>query len=184
MKKDFGKNPWFYPLPVLIVGTYDKNGNADAMNAAWGGLYGADMVELCLSESHKTTKNIKEKKAFTVSFADAANLKACDYVGIVSANSTADKMAKSGLTTEKSRFVDAPVINDFLLFWNVSLLVHRRGHVLGRIVNIAADESVLDDKGSIDLTKFKPITYEPVNHGYYVVGEKVGQAFSDGNALK
>ena len=76
MKKDFGKNPWFYPLPVLIVGTYDKNGNADAMNAAWGGLYGADMVELCLSESHKTTKNIKEKKAFTVSFADAANLKA------------------------------------------------------------------------------------------------------------
>lgn len=185
MKKDFGKNPWFCPLPVLIVGTYDNNGNADAMNAAWGGLYGADMVELCLSESHKTTKNIKEKKAFTVSFADAANLKACDYVGIVSANSTADKMAKSGLTTEKSRFVDAPVINELPVVLECELVrFTEEGNVLGRIVNIAADESVLDDKGSIDLTKFKPITYEPVNHGYYVVGEKVGQAFSDGNALK
>ena len=181
MKKDFGKNPWFYPLPVLIVGTYDNNGNADAMNAAWGGLYGADMVELCLSESHKTTKNIKEKKAITVSFADAANLKACDYVGIVSA----DKMAKSGLTTEKSRFVDAPVINELPVVLECELVrFTEEGNVLGRIVNIAADESVLDDKGSIDLTKFKPITYEPVNHGYYVVGEKVGQAFSDGNALK
>ena len=162
MKKDFGKNPWFYPLPVLIVGTYDKNGNADAMNAAWGGLYGADMVELCLSESHKTTKNIKEKKAFTVSFADAANLKACDYVGIVSANSTADKMAKSGLTTEKSRFVDAPVINELPVVLECELVR-------------------FTEEGN---TKFKPITYEPVNHGYYVVGEKVGQAFSDGNALK
>lgn len=185
MKKDFGKNPWFYPLPVLIVGTYDNNGNADAMNAAWGGLYGADMVELCLSESHKTTKNIKEKKTFTVSFADAANLKACDYVGIVSANNTADKMAKSGLTTEKSRFVDAPVINELPVVLECELVrFTEEGNVLGRIVNIAADESVLDDKGSIDLTKFRPITYEPVNHGYYVVGEKVGQAFSDGNALK
>ena len=185
MKKDFGKNPWFYPLPVLIVGTYDKNGNADAMNAAWGGLYGADMVELCLSESHKTTKNIKEKKAFTVSFADAATLKACDYVGIVSANSTADKMAQSGLPTEKSRFVDAPVINELPVVLECELVrFTEEGNVLGRIVNIAADESVLDDKGSIDLTKFRPITYEPVNHGYYVVGEKVGQAFSDGNALK
>lgn len=149
MKKDFGKNPWFYPLPVLIVGTYDKNGNADAMNAAWGGLYGADMVELCLSESHKTTKNIKEKKAFTVSFADA------------------------------------PVINELPVVLECELVrFTEEGNVLGRIVNIAADESVLDDKGSIDLTKFRPITYEPVNHGYYVVGEKVGQAFSDGNALK
>lgn len=185
MKKDFGKNPWFYPLPVLIVGTYDKDGNADAMNAAWGGLYGADMVELCLSESHKTTKNIKEKKAFTVSFADVDNIKACDYVGIVSGNSTSDKMAKSGLTTEKSRFVDAPVINELPVVLECELVrFTEEGNVLGRIVNIAADESVLDDKGNIDLTKFRPITYEPVNHGYYVVGEKVGQAFSDGNALK
>lgn len=103
MRKDFGSNPWFYPLPVLIIGTYDEAGKPDAMNAAWGGLYDANLVELCLSESHKTTKNIKLKKAFTVSFADAENVAACDYVGIVSGNNTPDKMEKSGLTAEKER---------------------------------------------------------------------------------
>lgn len=96
MRKDFGVNPWFYPLPVLIIGTYDENGKPDAMNAAWGGLYDSNLVELCLSASHKTTKNINPKKAFTVSFADAENVAACDYVGIVSGNDTPDKMEKAG----------------------------------------------------------------------------------------
>ena len=95
MRKDFGVNPWFYPLPVLIIGTYDENGKPDAMNAAWGGLYDSNLVELCLSAGHKTTKNINLKKAFTVSFADADHVAACDYVGIVSGNDTPDKMEKA-----------------------------------------------------------------------------------------
>lgn len=113
MRKNFGVKPWFYPLPVLIIGTYDKNGNPDAMNAAWGGLYEANMVEQCLSAGHKTTQNIKDKGAFTVSFADAAHVTACDYVGTVSANDTPDKMKKAGFTVTKSVFVDAPIINEF-----------------------------------------------------------------------
>ena len=115
MRKNFGTKPWFYPLPVLIIGTYDENGKADAMNAAWGGLYGANMVELCLSAGHKTTKNIKAQKAFTVAFADASHVAACDYVGIVSANDTSDKMEKAGVTVTKSAFVNAPVINELPL---------------------------------------------------------------------
>ena len=102
MRKDFGANPWFYPLPVLIIGTYDENSKPDAMNAAWGGLYDTNLVELCLSAGHKTTKNIKARKAFTISFADAENVAAADYVGMVSGNDTPDKMEKSGLTAEKS----------------------------------------------------------------------------------
>lgn len=80
MRKNFGTKSWFYPLPVLVIGTYDENGNPDAMNAAWGGLYDADKVVLCLSADHKTTKNIQAKGAFTVSFADAAHAVSADYV--------------------------------------------------------------------------------------------------------
>lgn len=185
MRKNFGVKSWFYPLPVLIIGSYDENGAPDAMNAAWGGLYDADKVELCLSAGHKTTKNIKAKGAFTVSFADAAHMAACDYVGMVSANDTPDKMQKAGFTTEKSGFVDAPVIKELPLTLECELIkINEDGNVIGRIVNISADESILDGSGAIDVTKLRPISFEPVSNGYYVLGERVGNAFKDGGSLK
>ena len=123
MRKNFGVKPWFYPLPVLIVATYDENGVPDAMNAAWGGLYDSDLVELCLSESHKTTANIRTNKAFTVSFGTADTVLPCDYVGMVSANDVADKFARAGFTSVKSEFVNAPLINSCLSLWNANLQV-------------------------------------------------------------
>lgn len=185
MRKNFGTKPWFFPLPVLIVGTYDENGKADAMNAAWGGLYGANMVELCLSAGHKTTQNIRAKKAFTVAFADATHVAACDYVGIASANDTPDKMEKAGFTVTKGEFADAPVINELPMSLECKLVKFTdEGNVIGEIVNINADESILDSSGMIDVAKLRPISFEPVQNGYYVLGEKVGNAFSDGNSLK
>ena len=185
MRKDFGVKPWFYPLPVLIIGTYDENGTPNAMNAAWGGLYDENLVELGLGADRKTTQNILAKKAFTISFADASNVAACDYVGIVSGNNTPDKMQKAGFTVEKSKFVDAPVINELPLVLECKFLkIAEEGNIIGEIVNINADERILDEKGNIDITKLRPISYEPVHHGYYVIGEKVGQAFSDGKSLK
>ena len=185
MRKDFGTKPWFYPLPVLIIGTYDENGKADAMNAAWGGLYDANMVELCLSAGHKTTHNIKAKGAFTVSFADAAHVAACDYVGLVSANNTTDKMEKAGFTTEKSAFVDAPIICELPMALECRLVkVTEDGNIIGKIVNVNADESILGEDGMIDAAKLQAISFDPVHNDYLVLGEKVGKAFSDGNALK
>lgn len=185
MRKNFGTKPWFYPLPVLIIGSYDSNNQPDAMNAAWGGLYDANLVELCLSASHKTTKNIKEKKAFTVSFADAKNVVACDYVGMVSANNTPDKMEKTGFTTRKSDFVDAPIIEELPMTLECRLVkVTEDGNIIGEIVNISADESILNEKGMIDIQKLQPISFDPVNNDYVVIGEKVGNAFEDGNQLK
>lgn len=185
MRKNFGTKPWFYPLPVLIIGTYDENGKADAMNAAWGGLYDSNMVELCLSAGHKTTKNIKAQKAFTVAFADASHVAACDYVGIVSANDTPDKMEKAGFTVTKSEFVNAPIINELLITLECKFVkTTEEGNIIGEIVNISADESVLDGEGMIDVSKLRPIAFEPVRNGYHVLGEKVGNAFSDGNSLK
>ena len=184
MRKNFGTKSWFYPLPVLIVGTYNEDGTADAMNAAWGGLNDADKAILCLSAGHRTTKNIQARGAFTVSFADAAHVVPSDYVGMVSANSEPQKIAKSGFHTVKSGFVDAPLIDELPVALECQLLkVNEDGNIIGRIVNVSADESVLTD-GSIDLAKFRPLSFEPVHNRYHVLGEAVGHAFQDGAALK
>lgn len=184
MRKNFGVKPWFYPLPVLIIGSYDSLGNANAMNAAWGGLYDSHLVELCLSEGHKTTKNIKEKGAFTISFADEAHVDACDYVGLVSGNNETEKMEKAGFTTVKSEYVDAPIIMELSMTLECKLVkITEEGNIIGQIVNINADEKILNEDGSIDVNKLKPIIYDPVNNDYLSIGKKIGDAFKIGNKL-
>lgn len=185
MRKNFGKKTWLYPLPVLIIGSYDENGKADAMNAAWGGIYDTNQVILCLSDGHKTTKNIKKKGAFTVSFANADNVVASDYVGIVSANNTPDKMEKAGFHTIKSEFVDAPIINELPMTLECKLVkVNDDGNIIGEIVNVSADESILGEDGLIDAEKLQAISFDPVHNTYLKFGGKVGNAFIDGNKLK
>ncbi|MGN1193238.1 MAG: flavin reductase family protein [Dorea sp.] len=185
MRKNFGQKTWFYPMPVLIIGSYDEEGKADAMNAAWGGIYDSNHVVLCLSESHKTTKNILAKKAFTVSFADAAHVVAADYVGLVSANDTADKMERSGFHTTKSEFVDAPIIDELPMTLECRLeKVNEDGNIIGEIINVSADESILDAEGMIDPGKLQAIAFDPVHSAYLKLGEKVGNAFRDGAELK
>ncbi|MCH5262033.1 MAG: flavin reductase family protein [Lachnospiraceae bacterium] len=184
MRKNFGVKSWVYPQPVLIIGTYDADGKPDAMNAAWGGQYEANQVMLCLGK-HKTTDNIKLKGAFTVSFATASQVVAADYVGIVSAGDTPDKMEKSGFTTTKSEFVDAPLINELPLALECKFIkFNEDGNVIGEIVNVSADESILDAEGKIDAAKLDAIIFDPANAAYLRLGEKVGNAFADGNKLK
>ena len=185
MRKNFGEKTWLYPLPVLIVGSYDENGKADAMNAAWGGIYDANQVILCLSAGHKTTKNIKAKGAFTVSFATADTVAACDYVGLVTANTTSDKMEKAGFHTVKSEFVDAPIIEELPMTLECKLVkIGEDGHIIGEVVNVSADEKILGDDGLVSAEKLGAITFDPVHNTYLRLGEKVGNAFSDGKKLK
>ena len=185
MRKNFGANPWFYPLPVLMVGTYNEDGSADVMNAAWGGLYSRDKVVLCLSGSHRTTANIKAKGAFTVAFADVAHVVEADYVGLVSANQEPEKMQKSGLHVTKSEFVDAPVVDEFPLALECTLVkVNEDGNIIGQIVNVSADESIVGEDGKIEPEKWQAISFDPVQNSYRRVAEKVGNAFQDGAKLK
>lgn len=185
MRKNFGAKPWMYPMPVLIIAAYDKDGNACCMNAAWGGISEADEISMCLSPGHKTVKNILETKAFTVSMATADTITACDYVGIVSGNSEPDKMEKAGFTTEKAQFVSAPVICQLPMALECELISYDPDscRMVGKIKSVNADEAVLTD-GKIDPMKLKPITFDPVNNKYLVLGEAIGNAFSDGNQLK
>ena len=160
MRKSFGAKPYTYPQPVLIIATYNDDGTADAMNAAWGGI--------------------------TVSMADADHVAACDYVGIVSGDNEPRKLEKAGFTTEKSSLVDAPLIVELPMALECRLIRYHEatGELVGEIVNVSADERVLDEQGKIDPDRLRPIAFDPVNHTYRVLGEKVGNAFSDGAALK
>jgi len=185
MRKDFGPKTWLYPMPVLIIGTYDEKGRPDAMNAAWGGIYDTNQVMLCLADDHKTTKNIKETGAFTVSFATAKTVIPCDYVGIVSGNDEPNKLDKAGFHTVKSEFVNAPVIEELPMTVECRLVkFNEDGICIGEIVNVSADESILDENGKVDAKKLDPIIYDGVTHAYWSFGEKVGQAFSDGKKIK
>lgn len=184
MRKNFGAKPFLYPQPVMIIGTYDENGKANAMNAAWGGIVGMNEILIDLG-SHKTTDNMMKTKAFTVSVADTAHMISCDYVGVVSANNEPNKMEKAGFTTTKSEFVNAPVINELPLVLECELKqVIDGSKFIGEIKNVSADESILGEDGEIDLGKFHPITYDTVHHGYYELGNRVGNAFKDGMKLK
>ena len=169
MKKNFGAKAVITPLPVLIIATYNQDGTPNAMNAAWGGQCGRTHIALNLGE-HATTENIRRNQAFTVSFADKKNLVASDYVGLVSAKNDKDKMKKSGLHTEKSEFVNAPVITDYPLTLEC------------KVVSIR--EEILDDNGTIDIGKIEALVYDSPSHSYRVVGDVVGSAFSAGKALK
>ena len=185
MRKNFGAKTWLYPMPVLIVGTYDENGTPNAMNAAWGGVYDTNQVMVCLAHDHKTTENIKKAGAFTVSFATAKTVVPCDYVGIVSANDEPDKFAKAGFHAVKSEYVNAPIIEELPMTVECKLIkFNEDGICIGEIVNVSADECVLDDNGKIDAKRLDPIIYDGVTHAYWNFGEKVGQAFLDGKKVK
>lgn len=185
MRKNFGAKTWLYPMPVLIVGTYDEEGIPNAMNAAWGGIYDTNLVMVCLADDHKTTENIKKTGAFTVSFATVSSVVSCDYVGIVSANDEPNKFTKAGFHAERSEFVNAPLIAELPMALECKLLkFNEDGICIGEIINVSAEENVLDDNGKIDAKKLEPIIYDSSSHAYWSFGEKVGKAFSDGKKIR
>ncbi|MCQ2472816.1 MAG: flavin reductase family protein [Saccharofermentans sp.] len=178
---NLGVKPYTTPQPVWILAAYDENGVANAMNAAWGGVSESNELSVCLTPSHKTCKDFMKTGALTISMADAEHVAACDYVGIVSGNDVADKLAKCGLTVSKSEFVNAPVINELAICveCNVKEFNEETCILKAEIVNVSVDESVLTD-GKVDLAKVRPIAFDPFTNSYNVLGEKVGTAWGSG----
>lgn len=187
MKKDLGVLPSVFPMPVLIVASYDNNGTVQIMNAAWGMTCASDRIALFIDADHATTKAINQSKAFTVSLADKAHIDVADYFGIATGNKMPDKFAKSGYHAEKSQKVNAPVIQEFPVTLECELAeitntenVHA---VVGKIVNVLADEKVLSENGKVDPLKLNALIFDQFQNGYYVATEKVGQAWNAGREI-
>lgn len=187
MRKNLGKQPAVFPMPVLMVAAYDENGTVNVMNAAWGMICGMDKIALFIDEDHKTTKNILTTKAFTVSLADKEHMAAADFFGIATGNKMPDKFEKSGCHAEKSVHVNAPVITEFPVALECKLaeIVETESlyAVVGEIVNVSADEKVIDDNGKVDPLKLNALIFDQFQSGYYVAAEKVGQAWNAGKEM-
>lgn len=187
MRKKLNITEGIFPMPVLMIATYNEDGSVNVMNAAWGTMQERDHVALVLSEGHKTVKNIKARGAFTVSIADAAHVVEADYFGVESGNRVPDKFTKSGLTSCKAEMVDAPIINEFPLCLECEFIEYQDSKygcgVIGKVVNVTADESVMGGE-KVDMSLVNAIAFDPYTHGYYRVTERVGEAFKDGMQLK
>ena len=164
MRKNFGAKPICYPMPVYIIGTYNADGTPNAMNAAWGGISEDKEISICVDSEHKTAENLAIRKAFTVSMATADTLAACDYVGLVSGNKEPEKFAKAGFHATRSAFVDAPLIDELPMALECEVISYDREtcRLVGRIVNVCAEESVLGENGKVDVAKLQPLTYDPI----------------------
>jgi len=182
MRKNFGAKAMCYPMPVFIIGTYNADGTPNAMNAAWGGISEETEITICVDSSHKTAENLLARKAFTVSMATADQMAACDYVGIVSGSKEPEKFAKAGFHATRSEFVDAPLIDELPMALECQVISYDEEtcRLVGRIVNVCADESILGENGKVDVRKLRPITFDPMNHRYLALGEDAGRAFHDG----
>lgn len=184
MKKDLKPISGIFPMPVLMIGTYNEDGSVDVMNAAWGMAQSMTHLKLNLTESHKTVKNMKRTGYCTVSLATKDYVAESDYLGIVSGNTVSDKFEKSGLHAVKSEKVDAPIIEEYPICMECKVVDFENDGTLVEVVNVLAEEKYLNEDGTLKLDEMGIISYDPYGHGYYEVGKKVGQAFSDGNKLK
>lgn len=176
-----------FPMPVLLISTFNNDGSVDVMNAAWGTMLERDKVALNLTETHKTVENIKSRKGFVIHIADAKHVAQADYFGVVSGHKEADKFAKSGMTFTKSELIDAPIINEFPIAMECEFIEYQSDDtgmgVIGRVLRTSVEEANMKD-GKVDIDSLEAIAFDPYTHGYYKVVGRVGNAFSDGLKLK
>ena len=188
MKKSLGPRSIVYPTPVFIVGTYDQAGNPNVMTAAWGGICcsAPPCIAVSLRKATYTYGNITERKAFTISIPSENYVKEADYFGMVSGRKE-DKFSRSGLTPVKSELVDAPYVQEFPFILECKLLhtleIGLHTQFIGEVMDVKIDEAMIDDKGSLDIKKLKPIIFIPDARIYHGIGNYLGQAFSIGKNI-
>ena len=187
MRKNLGVQPALFPMPVVIIAAYAADGSICAMNAAWAQICDMDKIALFLGEDRKTLKNIRANKAFTVALADREHMDVADFFGIASGNRMADKFERTGYHAEPSAHVKAPIIQEFPLVMECELAeitsTENLFAVVGRIVNVAAEEEVLNEKGKVCPEKLHALVFDQFQNGYYTMGEQVGKAWNAGAGL-
>ena len=179
-RKNFGPDHALVttPQPCVMIATWDKDHHPDVMMAAWAGQYDHNQIVVSLSK-HKTTENLEQTGAFTVSFADVRTVAESDYLGLVSGFKVPDKVAKVGFTLTPSPNVDAPIINEYPLTIECKVVSWQDGILIGEVVNMSACECILTD-GKVDLEKLCPIVFDAASMSYRSIGAEVGKAWGAG----
>lgn len=187
MRKDLKLRAMMYPMPAVIVSTYNDDGAPDGMTAAWCGICSHKppciMIAINSTLKRRTLVNIKQRNAFVVNVSDISHMTETDYLGIDSGYDV-DKFDRVHFTALPSAHVNAPIIEQlpFSLECRAVQFTEVGSHtqIIGEIVNISAEDTILNEKGFVDIHKLDPVIYEDVLHDYYRIGEKCGDAFSAG----
>ena len=188
MKKSIGAKTTLFPAPVLIVGTYDEKGRANAAAVAWGGICCSrpPCVAVSLRRATYSYGNIVNRQAFTVNVPSEGQVKEADYFGIASGRDE-DKFERTGLSPVASRLVDAPYIEEFPLVLECRVLhtieIGLHTEFIGEILDVKADDAVLHESGNPDMEKLKPLAYEPGIRRYFRIGSVLAKAHSAGREL-
>ncbi len=187
MRKDLGVLPAVFPMPVLMIGTYDENGKVNVMTLAWGNISTKEKIIINMGSDRKTLANIRLKKAFSVALADEAHVEEADFFGMVSGNQMSDKFEHVGFHAEKSIHVDAPIIQEFPLTMECELLEERQvseGSIItGKIINVNVDEKALDKEGKINAGKLNALIFDQFGMSYYGAGKQIVKAWTAGAEL-
>lgn len=187
MKQEIKTKSAIFPMPVLLIATFNDGGTVNVMNAAWGTMLDHDVVALNLDASHKTVENIRKRKGLVVHLADAKHVAEADYFGVVSGNQVSDKLSKTGMTYTKSELVDAPIINELPVALECEFIEFQDDEtgigVIAKVLRTSVEGTYLKD-GKPDVDALQIIAFDPFTHGYYQVGKRVGEAFKDGLKLK
>jgi flavin reductase (DIM6/NTAB) family NADH-FMN oxidoreductase RutF len=185
MKNSLGAKTIVLTTPVWVVGTYDREGNPNVITAAWGGICCSQppCIYVSLRKATYTYGNIMERKAFTVSIPSETYVKEADFFGVISGRAV-DKLSEMGLTPVRSDLVDAPYVKEFPLVLECKVIkiieIGLHTEFIGEIMDVKADDVVLNEKGLPDIEKVKPIILNSAEMTYHKVGDRVAQAFALG----
>ncbi len=187
MKKKINATAPIFPMPVLMVATYNDDGTVNVMNVAWSTIVDRNVIGLNIGEGKKTVENIRKRGAFTVSIADEKHVVEADYFGIESGHNVSDKLGRAGMTATKSELIDAPIINEFPICMECEFVEFQDNEygigVIGKIVSTCAEEDVLVD-GKVNPELVQAIAYDSYTHGYFTMGKRIADGFSIGKQLK
>lgn len=188
MKKSLGAKTILYPMPVMVVGTYDDQGEPNVMLSAWGGIVSSNppSVAISLRKATYSYNHILHRKGFTISIPAESQVREADFFGIVSGKNE-NKFEVSEFKAVRSDLVDAPYIEEFPLVLECRLThtleLGMHTQFVGEIMDVKVDESALNSDGLPDLAKLKPLCYAPELRTYHGLGPSLGKAYSIGKTL-
>ena len=186
MKKSLGPRTLAFPVPVWVVGTYDADGRPNVMTASWAGICCSKppCLNVSLRKATYSFAALEERRAFTVSIPSQEQAKEADYFGKASGRE-ADKFAVTGLTPQRAETVDAPYVDEFPLVLECRIIhdleIGLHTLFVGEILDVKADEAVLDGKGRPAMEAARPFVFAPASRNYFSVGERLGPAFRMGD---
>lgn len=188
MFQSLGARAFAVPTPVFLVGSYDRQGRANIMTAAWSGICASHppCLGVCLTKARWTHAAIAERHAFTVSIPGREMAPQTDFAGLTSGRDE-DKFAALGLTARAAEHVDAPYVAECPVVLELRLLhtleLGSHTQYIGEIMDVKIQTRCLDPNGFPDMRRLDPLLYIPLSREYWSVGEVVARAFSVGRSV-